>query len=117
VVLNLASNARDAMPSGGSLTIDVTTEGDDAVLTVEDTGTGIDEEIVGRIFEPFFTTKPVGAGSGLGLSTVHGIVGQSGGSVEVSTSAGRGTMFVVRLPLVRSRRGLPVRDRAGTLVD
>ena len=120
VVRNLAANAREAMPAGGSLGIDVTIEGDDAVLVVEDTGAGIDETILGRIFEPFFTTKPVGAGPGLGLSTVHGIVGQSGGSVEVESAPGRGTAFVVRLPLVAARperSGLPVDATAASLVD
>jgi signal transduction histidine kinase len=113
VVMNLAVNARDAMPAGGDLTLEVGVDGADAVLTVTDTGTGMDEETRARIFEPFFTTKPVGDGTGLGLSTVHGIVGQSGGTVEVETAPGEGTAFRIRLPRV----GLPVEPAAATLVD
>ena len=103
VVMNLAVNARDAMPGGGSLMISVRREGDSAVLVVADQGTGMDDETRARVFEPYFTTKPIGRGSGLGLSTVHGIVGQSGGSVEVTSAVGVGTTFTVRLPLATLR--------------
>jgi signal transduction histidine kinase len=91
------------MPGGGSLTISVRREGDSAVLVVADQGTGMDDETQARVFEPYFTTKPIGRGSGLGLSTVHGIVGQSGGSVEVKSAVGVGTTFTVRLPLATLR--------------
>jgi PAS domain S-box-containing protein len=99
VVLNLAANARDAMPQGGQLTIDVRSTGGKAILAVGDTGVGIPEELRPRVFEPFFTTKRFGEAAGLGLSTVDGIVAQSGGSVDVADAVGGGTVFTVRLPL------------------
>jgi PAS domain S-box-containing protein len=119
VILNLALNARDAMPSGGRLTLqtaDVTLEaGDDPALepgpyvkvTVADTGMGIPADVVPHIFEPFFTTKEVGQGTGLGLSMVEGIVQQSGGAVRVSTCVGTGSRFAVYLP--RSQAAPPPR--------
>jgi two-component system, cell cycle sensor histidine kinase and response regulator CckA len=116
VVMNLAVNARDAMPEGGLLTVAVISDGDSAVLSVIDDGIGMDEETRGRIFEPFFTTKPLAEASGLGLSTVHGIVGQSGGTVQVESRPGRGTAFTIRLPAVRSGV-LPAEPRPATLVD
>ena len=100
VVMNLAVNAREAMPSGGTLTVAVDNEGDDAVLVVADNGAGMDAATTARIFEPFFTTKALTEASGLGLSTVHGIVGQSGGTIEVESAVGRGTVFTTRLPRV-----------------
>jgi PAS domain S-box-containing protein len=100
VVINLAVNAREAMPEGGALTIVVAVDGDKAVLAVGDTGVGIDEATRARIFEPFFTTKPFGEGSGLGLSTVDGIVAQSGGTIGVESALDSGTVFTIRLPLV-----------------
>ncbi|HUH15384.1 MAG TPA: GAF domain-containing protein [Gaiellaceae bacterium] len=103
VILNLALNARDAMRGGGGLlvsTANVELEDERYVtLVVADTGSGMDEETAARAFEPFFTTKDVGAGTGLGLATVHGIVAQSGGSVGVVSEPGVGTTFTVRLPL------------------
>ena len=112
VLLNLAVNARDAMPTGGVLTIRTipagmvaertgdtpAAAGDYVVLEVSDTGEGIEESVLERIFEPFFTTKALGKGTGLGLSTVYGIVKQSGGDVRVRTSPGRGSTFTVLLP-------------------
>lgn len=103
VILNLAVNSRDAMPSGGRLVIELF--GSElrgkrfAAFRMSDTGEGIDPEIMPRIFEPFFTSKPFGKGTGLGLSTVHGIVSQHGGSVEVESVRGKGTTFSVYLPL------------------
>ncbi|HYX68070.1 MAG TPA: PAS domain S-box protein, partial [Terriglobales bacterium] len=111
VILNLAANARDAMPSGGTLRF-VTAmlrlrvpdsgrnllAGEYAVLTVTDTGCGMDPATVSRVFEPFFTTKEVGKGTGLGLSTVYAIVQQAGGQISVASSPGRGTTFSLYFP-------------------
>ena len=98
VLLNLAVNARDAMNGSGTLTVATRNEGDDVVLEVTDTGEGMDEETRSRVFEPFFTTKDVGSGTGLGLSTVYGIVAQSGGTITVRSSPRRGATFSIRLP-------------------
>jgi PAS domain S-box-containing protein len=112
VLVNLAVNARDAMPAGGRLTIEtriVETEeravtgghdGDRLRVLVTDTGCGMDAGVQSRIFEPFFTTKPPGKGTGLGLSTVYGIVHQFGGQISVSSLPGVGTTFQIDLPLV-----------------
>ena len=116
VLMNLATNARDAMPTGGTLTI--TTEpvetdhqfeqthgfgqaGHYALITVADTGCGMDEETQKRIFDPFFTTKEMGRGTGLGLSIVYGIIKQHGGYVIASSAQGLGTTFKLYLPLVQ----------------
>jgi PAS domain S-box-containing protein len=102
VVMNLAVNARDAMPGGGLLTIAVLSDGLQAVLSMADNGSGMTPETRARIFEPFFTTKGIGEGSGLGLATVHGIVGQSGGTIQVDTEPWEGTIFTVRFPLAHA---------------
>jgi len=109
VVMNLAVNARDAMPDGGTVTIGtevVELEGDRigspsrrmARFWVSDTGVGMTEEVKGRIFEPFYTTKGPDKGSGLGLATVFGIVEQAAGRVDVDTTLGRGSTFRIDLP-------------------
>jgi PAS domain S-box-containing protein len=116
VVMNLVVNARDAMPGGGTLTVAVLTDGETAVLSVVDDGVGMDQETRAQIFEPFFTTKPLAEASGLGLSTVHGIVGQSGGTVLVDSEPGQGTTFTIRLPVARTAM-LPGEPEHATLVD
>jgi signal transduction histidine kinase len=116
VVMNLVVNARDAMPAGGTLTVAVRTDGETAVLSVVDDGVGMDQETQAQIFEPFFTTKPLAEASGLGLSTVHGIVGQSGGTVLVDSEPGQGTTFTIRLPVARMVV-LPGEPEHATLVD
>jgi two-component system cell cycle sensor histidine kinase/response regulator CckA len=117
VIVNLAVNARDAMPEGGTLTIqtysvsadDVRRMGseilpiaDYTALRVSDTGTGIPPSVLPKVFEPFFTTKEVGKGTGLGLSTVYGIVKQSGGFIFAESQPGEGTSFVIYLPVNRT---------------
>ncbi|MBI3636076.1 MAG: response regulator [Candidatus Rokubacteria bacterium] len=99
VVMNLAANARDAMPRGGRLTIATeNVEPAGVVLKVSDTGAGMDAKTQAQIFEPFFTTKPTGKGTGLGLATVHGIVEQHAGTIEVESIPGRGTTFTIAFP-------------------
>ena len=123
VIINLAVNARDAMTEGGSLTIrtaNVTAEestalghelmpaGEYVLIEAIDTGKGIPKENLGKIFEPFFTTKPVGAGTGLGLSTVYGIVKQTGGFIYPASEPGAGATFRIYLPRFRPSAGVAV---------
>jgi CheY-like chemotaxis protein len=118
VLLNLTLNARDAMPEGGTFTIktseqrvtaDEAAEGGPpagryAIIQASDTGHGMDHTTLQRMFEPFFTTKPMGQGTGLGLSVVHGIITQSGGTIRVMSEPGRGATFKLYLPVVTSPR-------------
>lgn len=118
VLINLAVNARDAMPQGGRLAMETSnleigteqardldvTPGKYAMLKVSDTGSGMDADTVAHVFEPFFTTKPIGKGTGLGLSTVYGIVKQSGGGIRVESEPSRGTVFRIYLPATEDDR-------------
>jgi two-component system cell cycle sensor histidine kinase/response regulator CckA len=123
VIINLAVNARDAMPGGGTLTIETypvsaaevrqmgnefMPPADYCALKVSDTGTGIAAEVLPKIFEPFFTTKDVGKGTGLGLSTVYGIIKQSSGFIFADSKLGQGTSFSVYLPVHRAAGDAPV---------
>lgn len=116
LIINLVTNARDAMPDGGVLKIETSLSHENeiakgrneecfyyAVITVSDTGEGIDEDIKSKIFEPFFSTKEIGKGTGLGLSTVHGIVKQHNGDIRVFSKKGKGTRFDIYLPLTDKR--------------
>jgi len=133
VLMNLATNARDAMPGGGRLIIEATEveldeafiaahgygqPGTHALISVSDTGTGMDEATQERIFNPFFTTKEVGKGTGLGLSTVYGIIKQHNGYIEVESEPGRGTTFRIYFPVVhakeQTKESLPLTTRGGT---
>jgi PAS domain S-box-containing protein len=109
VLVNLAVNARDAMPSGGELHIELANvaagpgDGPGVRLTVRDTGTGMTDDVVEHAFEPFYSTKPKGEGTGLGLATVYGIVTQSGGTIEIDSTPGGGTTIEVLLPATEAR--------------
>jgi CheY-like chemotaxis protein len=113
VIINLAINARDAMPTGGTLTIETAGEDGYVRLAVTDTGVGMTREVVEHIFEPFFTTKEQGRGTGLGLATVHGIVTQSGGRVTVYSEPGLGTTFRVFLPVAVREKAVPATSQNG----
>src|SRR5206468_6151661 len=99
VFLNLFLNARDAMPSGGWLTVMTRVEGDQVVAEIADTGSGIPPEHLARIYDPFFTTKAIGRGTGLGLSISYGIVREHDGAIRCDSAVGQGTRFIMSLPL------------------
>jgi two-component system cell cycle sensor histidine kinase/response regulator CckA len=127
IVMNLAVNARDAMPDGGLLTLGIACEPHREpqqpeaarwiVLSVKDTGIGMNAETQAHVFEPFFTTKRAGHGTGLGLSTVYGIAQQSGGDISIESAVGKGTLFRIWLPFAEEERSesekeMPARDMA-----
>jgi len=138
VIINMAVNARDAMEGGGTITVttknfelkkakryghDVIPPGSYVLVEISDTGGGIKSEIIDRIFDPFFSTKEVGSGTGLGLSTVYGIVKQTGGFIQVDSAVGEGTTFSIYLPRYsaegakpepRTREKTPPQDLTGS---
>ncbi|MET0422965.1 MAG: ATP-binding protein [Actinoplanes sp.] len=113
MLVNLAANARDAMPAGGNLVIDTGGHGDRVRLRVSDSGKGMTPEVLEHAFEPFFTTKPSGEGTGLGLATVYGIVTQAGGEIDVASEPGLGTTITVLLPAGARQTVTPARPPAG----
>jgi signal transduction histidine kinase/ActR/RegA family two-component response regulator len=103
VFMNLYSNANDAMPNGGKLTVEAKRKGNRVLAVVSDTGIGMDEMTVDKIFDPFFTLKEVGKGTGLGLSTVHGIVEEHKGTISVSSKPGKGAVFKISFPFAEPK--------------
>ena len=99
VFLNMVSNARDAMPTGGTLTVTTSGDGENVVIEITDTGTGIKEEHLDKIFDSFFTTKDEVKGVGLGLSVCYGFIKDHGGDIVVKSLEGSGTTFVITLPV------------------
>ncbi len=124
-LVNVAVNARDAMPEGGTITLSARNvvlkpgsaagalEGDFVALAIIDTGSGMAPDVLARVFEPFYTTKPVGKGTGLGLSQVHGFASQSGGAATVSSEAGKGTVVTIYLPRSTAEPSLAAADEVG----
>jgi signal transduction histidine kinase len=102
VIINLCTNAIDAMPAGGTLTIGFQCHNDAVEIRVADTGTGIPAEIQAKIWEPFFTTKEVGKGTGLGLSLIYEIIKKHNGRIDLQSELGKGTVFIIHLPLTQN---------------
>ncbi|MBC8413652.1 response regulator [bacterium] len=118
ILINMASNSRDAMPEGGTITLEtkrhkieatyehsdtVCKSGEYALITIKDTGKGIKKENISKIFEPFFTTKPSGTGTGLGLAMSYGIIKQHKGYIDVNSSPGKGALFTIYIPLMQEK--------------
>jgi len=112
VLLNLAVNARDAMPGSGTLRVTTRNVGDQVILEVHDTGVGMPPEVLARACEPFFTTKELGKGTGMGLAVVHGIIDSAGGRLEIASEVGVGTTFRIALPAVAGHVETAARTRA-----
>jgi len=106
IIVNTALNAIQAMPDGGSLAVSTRRTHTRVIITVQDTGTGIDPAIMGKIFDPFFTTKEVGEGTGLGLAVTYSLVEQMKGTIDVQSEPGRGTVFTISLPANQRDAGL-----------
>jgi two-component system NtrC family sensor kinase len=98
IIVNTALNAIQAMPDGGTLTVSTKRTQTRIIITVQDTGTGIEPAIIGKIFDPFFTTKEVGEGTGLGLAVTYSLVEQMDGTIDVQSEPGKGTIFTISLP-------------------
>lgn len=107
VLMNLYNNARSAMPEGGSLSIEAGRQGNAAVITVSDTGQGMDEEALKKCFDPFFTTKEIGKGTGLGLSTAYGVIKSHNGTITVKSRLNEGTEFKIVIPLAMDTEEMP----------
>jgi len=128
-LVNIAVNARDAMPDGGTITLTARNmvlqpgsaagalEGDFVALAIIDTGSGMSQEVLTRVFEPFYTTKPVGKGTGLGLSQVHGFASQSGGAATVSSEVGKGTVVTIYMPRSRAEVAADVEEIEEEVVE
>ena len=132
VIINLISNAKDAMSHGGSISISTgrahvrekvdfkfkkIPDGEYAIFTIKDTGSGINKEIIHRIFEPFYTTKERGKGTGLGLAMVYGVIADHNGYIAVDTEVGAGSTFTFHFPIMTGGKPLKVRDRSQAVVS
>ena len=111
VMMNLCTNARDAMPDGGVLSIEAKQHGDIAVVAVADTGEGMDAETVEKCFDPFFTMKPIGKGTGMGLSTTYGIIKSHDGTIKVESEPGKGSAFTIQLPMAKEAQAIKNRPK------
>jgi len=105
IIMNLCTNAKDAMPKGGKLKISARSDGDQAEIIISDTGCGMDRETMEKCFDPFFTTKEVGKGTGLGLSTSYGTIMEHGGDIHVYSEIGKGTTFNIYIPILQEKEG------------
>jgi signal transduction histidine kinase len=110
MILNIAANARDAMPEGGQFTLELDADGAQLKLMLADSGTGMSDDVRAKVFEPFYTTKPFGRGTGLGLSVVASMVDAAHGTIDVNSVPMHGTTFVIRLPIYATPTPSPCMD-------
>ena len=110
MILNIAANARDAMPEGGQFALELDADGAQLQLTLADSGTGMSDDVRAKVFEPFYTTKPFGRGTGLGLSVVASMIDAAHGTIDVNSVPMQGTTFVIRLPIYAAPAPLPCMD-------